>query len=110
MILQLEKRPANCAESGNESPENVLRWFLSCHKTDFTTMKPFLTQCYKLFTILRTYMIRFPGGRKKGSERRTNVAHITMEACTVNSLLFAQNLTGVPKCFDPDCLKLSFIE
>ena len=50
------------------------------------------------------------GGRKKGSERRTNVAHITMEACTVNSLLFAQNLTSVPKCFDPDCLKLSFIE
>ena len=50
------------------------------------------------------------GGRKKGSERRTNVAHITMEACTVNSLLFAQNLTSVLKCFDPDCLKLSFIE
>ena len=43
------------------------------------------------------------GGRKKGSERRTNVAHITMEACTVNSLLFAQNLTSVPNCFDPDC-------
>ena len=43
------------------------------------------------------------GGRKTGSERRTNVAHITMEACTVNSLLFAQNLTSVPKCFDPDC-------
>ena len=42
-------------------------------------------------------------GRKKGSERRTNVAHITMEACTVHSLLFAQNLTSVPKCFDPDC-------
>ena len=39
------------------------------------------------------------GGRKKGSERRTNVAHITMEACTVNSLLFAQILTSVPKCF-----------
>ena len=50
------------------------------------------------------------GGAKKGSERRTNVAHITMETCTVNSLLFAQNLTSVPKCFDPDCLKLSFIE
>ena len=44
------------------------------------------------------------GGRKKSSERRTNVAHITMEACTVNSLLFAQNLTSVPKCFDPDCM------
>ena len=43
------------------------------------------------------------GERKKDSERRTNVAHITMEACTVNSLLFAQNLTSVPKCFDPDC-------
>ena len=43
------------------------------------------------------------GGRKQGSERRTNVAHIKMEACTVNSLLFAQNLTSVPKCFDPDC-------
>ena len=43
------------------------------------------------------------GGRKKGSERRTNRAHITMKACTVNSLLFAQNLTSVPKCFDPDC-------
>ena len=43
------------------------------------------------------------GGRKKGSERRTNVAHITVETCTVNSLLFAQNLTSVPKCFDPDC-------
>ena len=25
-----------------------------------------------------------------------------MEACTVNSLLFAQNLTSVPKSFDPD--------
>ena len=60
MILQLEKAAANCAESGNEYPENVLRWFLSCHKTDFTTIKQFLTQCYKLLTILRTYMIRFP--------------------------------------------------
>ena len=48
------------------------------------------------------------GGRKKGRERRTHVAHITMEGCTVNSLLCAQNLTSVPKCFDPDCLKLSF--
>ena len=49
-------------DSANESPENVLRWFLSCHKTDFTctTIKQFLTQCYKLFTILRTYMIWFP--------------------------------------------------
>ena len=43
------------------------------------------------------------GERKKGNERRTNVAHITMEACTVNSLLFAQNLTSVPKGFHPDC-------
>ena len=60
MILQLEKAAANCAESGNECPETVLRWFLSCHKTDFITIKQFLTQCYKLFTILRTYMIRFP--------------------------------------------------
>ena len=60
MILQLEKAAANCAESGNESPENVLRWYLSCHKTDFTTIKQFLTQCHKLFIILRTYMIRFP--------------------------------------------------
>ena len=60
MILQLEKAAANCAESGNESPENVLRWFLSCHITDFTTIKQFLMQCYKLFTILRTYKIRFP--------------------------------------------------
>ena len=42
------------------------------------------------------------GGRGKGSERRTHVAHITMEACTVNSLLFAQNLTSVPKSFDLD--------
>ena len=42
-------------------------------------------------------------GREKGSERRTRVVHITMEACTVNSLLFAQNLTSVPKSFDPDC-------
>ena len=41
--------------------------------------------------------------REKGSERRTHVAHITMEACTVNSLFFAQDLTSVPKCFDPDC-------
>ena len=49
------------------------------------------------------------GGRKKGSERRTNVAHITMEACTVNSLLFAQNLTSVPKCFDPDCSSISTV-
>ena len=38
-------------------------------------------------------------GRKKGSERRTNVAHITMEACTVNSLLFAQNLKKCPEVF-----------
>ena len=43
------------------------------------------------------------GAREKGSERRTHVARVTMEACTVNSLLFAQNLTSVPKCFDPDC-------
>ena len=43
------------------------------------------------------------GARKAGSERRTHVAHITMEACTVNSLLFAQNLISVPKSFDPDC-------
>ena len=28
---------------------------------------------------------------------------IAMEACTVNSLLSAQNLTSVLKCFDPDC-------
>ena len=39
-------------------------------------------------------------GREKGSERRTRVAHITMKACTVNSLLFAQNF---PKSFDLDC-------
>ena len=43
------------------------------------------------------------GGREKGSERKTRVAHITMEACITNSLLFAQNLTSVPKSFDPDC-------
>ena len=43
------------------------------------------------------------GGRKKGSERRKRIAHITMEVCTVNFLLFAQNLTSVPKSFDPDC-------
>ena len=60
MILQLEKAAANCADSGNESPENVLHWFLSCHKTDFTTIKQFLTPCCKLFTTLRTYMIPFP--------------------------------------------------
>ena len=41
--------------------------------------------------------------REKGNERRTRVAHITMEACTVNSLLFAQILASVPKSFDPDC-------
>ena len=40
----------------------------------------------------------------------SRIAHITMEACTVNFLLFAQNLTSVPKSFDPDCLKLSFLE
>ena len=45
-------------------------------------------------------------GREKGSERRTRVVHITMEACTINSLLFAQNLTSVPKTFDPDCTSL----
>ena len=38
------------------------------------------------------------GRREKGSEKR-----ITMEACTANSLLFAQNLTSVPNCFDPHC-------
>ena len=37
------------------------------------------------------------------SERRTSVAYITMEACTVNSVLFAQSLTSVPKSFDLDC-------
>ena len=46
------------------------------------------------------------GARKGPSERRTRVVHITMEACTVNSLLFAQNLTSVPKTFDPDCTSL----
>ena len=30
------------------------------------------------------------GGREKGSEGRARVAHITMEPCTVNSLLFGQ--------------------
>ena len=43
------------------------------------------------------------GECEKGSERRTRVAHITMEAYTVDSLLFAQNLTGVPNSFDGDC-------
>ena len=43
------------------------------------------------------------GGGDKGSEKRTRVAHITMEACTVNSLLFPPNLTSVPKSFGPDC-------
>ena len=43
------------------------------------------------------------GGRKKGSERRKRIGHITMEVCTVNFLLFAQNLTSVPKSFDLDC-------
>ena len=42
-------------------------------------------------------------GRAKGSKRRTRIAQITIEACTVNFLLFAQNLTSVPKSFDPDC-------
>ena len=50
---------ANCAESGNRSPENISLLGLSFQKTDFTIIKQFLTQCYKLFTILRTYMIRF---------------------------------------------------
>ena len=49
---------------------------------------------------------RTPGGRgtgEKGSEKRTRVAHITMdqEGCTISSLLFGQN---VPKCFNPDCI------
>ena len=43
------------------------------------------------------------GGSEKGSKRRTRIAHITMEACTVNFLLFGQNLTSVPKSFDPHC-------
>ena len=43
------------------------------------------------------------GGRKKGSERRKRIAHIAMEVCAVNFLLFAKNLTSVPKSFDPDC-------
>ena len=43
------------------------------------------------------------GGREKGRERRTRIAHIMMEACTVNFLLFEQNLTSVPKSFDPHC-------
>ena len=29
-------------------------------QSDFTMIKQFLTPCYKLFTILRTYIIRFP--------------------------------------------------
>ena len=37
------------------------------------------------------------GGPKKGSERRTNVAHITMEACTVNSLLFCPKFDKCPE-------------
>ena len=49
------------------------------------------------------------GGRKKGSERRKRIAHITMEVCTVNFLLFAQNLTSVPKSFDPDCSSICFV-
>ena len=48
------------------------------------------------------------GGREKGSERRTRIAHITMEACTVNFLLFAQNLTSVPKSFEPHCRSVCF--
>ena len=41
---------------------------------------------------------------------KTHIAHIMMEECTINSPLFAQNLTSVPKSFDTDCLKLSFIK
>ena len=43
------------------------------------------------------------GGGEQGSERTSRVGNITMKACTVNSLLFAQRLTNVPNCFDPDC-------
>ena len=60
------------------------------------------------------FIVRWPGmfqhclgGRGEGGAKKAvkeeHVAHITMEACTVNSLLFAQNLTSVPKYFDPDC-------
>ena len=50
------------------------------------------------------------GGCKKGSERRKRIAHITMEVCTVNFLLFAQNLTGVLKSFDPDCRSFHILQ
>ena len=43
------------------------------------------------------------GGGRGRSERSTRLAHITMEACTVTSVLFTQNVTRVPKSFDPDC-------
>ena len=46
------------------------------------------------------------GGREKGSERRTRIADVTMEACTVNFLLLAQNLTSVLECFDPHCRRV----
>ena len=42
------------------------------------------------------------GGREKGSDRRPHVAHITMEACTLNSLLFAQNLNVIVFLFKVD--------
>ena len=59
--------------------------------------------CVSKTCVLKLPIVWGKGGAKKGSERRTCVAHITMEACAVNSLLFAQNLTSVPKSFDTDC-------
>ena len=39
------------------------------------------------------------GGREIGSDRRKHVACITMEACTVKSLLFAQIFDKCPEVF-----------
>ena len=41
------------------------------------------------------------GNAKTGSKRRTRIAriHVTMEACTADSLLFAQNFDRCPKVF-----------
>ena len=59
--------------------------------------------------LLNQPIVWVEGGREKGSERRTHFARVTMEVCTVNSLLYflAQNLTCIPKFFDPDCSLVS---
>ena len=54
-------------------------------------------------SLVSTLSVGKGGAKKAVKEEQALLVIITMEACTVNSLLFAQNVTSVPKSFDPDC-------